>query len=143
MALPGLMPSDQGQFLPVKVFDHQGRLYPEPPYGPDCAHREKAWRLALQGISLPSEGEPFRIELSEEMDFTFLVWGPNGAHWEYIQEHFVDPSLNLSWGYKDPVPGKATPFLSRARVARVARMLNLGFANAQCPNSLERIQDLW
>jgi hypothetical protein len=24
------------------------------------------------------EGEPFRIKLSEQMGFVFLVWGPNG-----------------------------------------------------------------
>lgn len=99
MALPLLQPTDQGQLLTVKGFQHQGQLYPEPSYQPpDRANREKAWRLALPGLPIPSYGEPFRIELSGQMDFVFLVWGRHGAHWKYIQENFVDPSLNLSWG---------------------------------------------
>ncbi|EEU44925.1 uncharacterized protein NECHADRAFT_85155 [Fusarium vanettenii 77-13-4] len=94
MALPSLQPTNQGQFLTVKGFRHQGQLCPEPSYQPpDRAHREKAWRLALPWLPIPSQGEPFRIELSGQMDFVFLVWGPNCAHWKYIQENFVDSSL--------------------------------------------------
>ncbi|KAL2677278.1 hypothetical protein Neosp_011047 [[Neocosmospora] mangrovei] len=74
MALPLLQPTDQGQFLTAKGFRHQGQLYPEPSYQPpDRAHREKASRLALPGLPTPSQGEPFRIELSGQMDFVFFV----------------------------------------------------------------------
>ncbi|RSL73457.1 hypothetical protein CEP53_000733 [Fusarium sp. AF-6] len=88
-ALAPLKPFGQGQVEPVNGLQHQGRFYPKSPEQPDRAHREKMWRLAFPGLPLPVGGEPFRIELSEQMDFGFLVWGLNGAHWKY--------SRNTSW----------------------------------------------
>ncbi|RTE72601.1 hypothetical protein BHE90_012987 [Fusarium euwallaceae] len=109
-ALPPLKPFGQGQVEPVNGFQHQGRFYPKSPKQPDRVHREKMWRLAFPGLPWADGGEPFRIELSEQMDFGFLVWGLNGAHWN---------------------------------VAKVARVLDLGFVNDRSPGNLDRIKDLW
>ncbi|RSL98679.1 hypothetical protein CEP52_010235 [Fusarium oligoseptatum] len=138
-ALPPLKPFGQGQVEPVNGFQHQGRFYPKSPKQPDRVHREKMWRLAFPGLPWADGGEPFRIELSEQMDFGFLVWGLNGTH-------LVDPSLNPSWGYKDPIPQKATEVLCQfplGSVAKVARVLDLGFMNDRSTGNLDRIKDLW
>ncbi|RSM10339.1 hypothetical protein CDV31_007215 [Fusarium ambrosium] len=129
--------------LMVHGIKHEGAIYPPDHPLPGVEERHAIWT----GAGVVPTNNPFEINLPGDFDFGRYVWGTNGAGWEAVTRiaQVWNEQLSFVWAYKDPIPN-GTPFIGEVpdeELARVPRVLALGYTNGPDDDFAIRDQEIW